>query len=114
MNKNRTSSFVTAMSVLERVQSFGLRVRFTLSRGTIGLFALDGKIEELSDKRLLLRGVDSMALVDWETCVLGEVEDMSTPKSEFSFLLRFGLERDSFFSVAGLEALPPEPSGVVN
>jgi hypothetical protein len=114
MNTKRDSSFTNAISALKRVQKFGLHVRFTLSRGTVGLFSLDGRLEELSDKRLLLRGEQSIALVDWETCAPREVEDMSTSGSNFSFLLHFALEGDDFFSVAGLESLPTEQSDVVN
>jgi hypothetical protein len=111
MNKNARSSFESAMSVLSKSKNLGMRIRFSLHRGSIGMFSLDGKVEEVSEKRVLFRGIDCVALLDWETCPLSEVEDLSIPESEFSFNLRFVLDADNFFLVTGLD---PIPSEVVN
>lgn len=114
MNTKRDSSFISAMSVLKRVQNFGVRVRFSSSLASVGIFTLDGKIEELSDKSLLLRGDKCKALVEWETSAPREVADLVVAGTEYSFILHFTLPDGDFFSVAGLDPLPAEPSGMLN
>ena len=114
MNKDFEASFERAMSVLNRAKNFGTRIRFVFVHDTFGNFGLDGKVVELDEKHWLFRGVDSLAYIDWGTCRLSAVEDMHMPGSEFSFLWHFKLGGENFFSVAGIEPLPPEPSGLVN
>jgi hypothetical protein len=114
VNTKRDSSFLSAMSVLKRVQNFGVRVRFSSNRATVGLFFMDGKVEEVSSERLLVRGENCLASVDWESCPLREVEDMSTLDTGFSFFLKFTFDDGSFLDVVGLDPLPAEPTGMVN
>ena len=114
MNNNLDSSLEKAMSVLSRAKNFGIRIRFAFAHDTFGNFGLDGKVEELEEKKWLFRGVDCLALIDWDTCKLGGVEDMNMAGSGFSFLWHFKLGGENFFSVAGLESLPPEASALVN
>ncbi len=101
-DKNFDSSLEKAKSVLNRAKTFGIHVRFVFAHDTFGNFGLDGKIEKLEDKNWLFRGVDCVALIDWDTCELSAVEDMHTAGSEFSFLWHFRLDGENFFSVAGL------------
>jgi hypothetical protein len=108
MNRNARSSFDNAMSVLSKSKNLGMQIRFALHRGPIGMFSLDGKVEEVTEKRFMFRGVGCVALLDWETCPLSEVEDLSIPESEFSFNLRFVLDADNFFMVTGLDRMPSE------
>jgi len=114
MNESLGSSFEKAKSTLNRAKNFGTRIRFVFSHDNLGNFGLDGTVEELKEDIWLFRGIDSYALIDWNVCKLNSVEDMHKPGSEFSFLWQFKLGGEDFFSVAGLEPLPEEPTGLVN
>lgn len=111
MNKNSFSSLESAISILSRSKNLGIRIRFSLYRSAIGVFFLDGKVEELSDKQFLFVGEHCNALIDRESCTFREVEDLTMPDSEYSFNFRFVLDFDNYFLVTGLD---PVPSDTVN
>jgi hypothetical protein len=114
MNRKNLSSFENVISQLSKAKNLGLRIRFVLHRGTVGMFSLDGTVEEISSKAFRFRGEGCIALIDWESCALNDVEDMSGVPSEFSFNWRFVLDGQDFFIVAGLEPFPAEQGTLVN
>jgi hypothetical protein len=113
MNKNLDSPLESGISFLSSVKNLGLRIRFTLSHESVGLFTLDGKIVELSDDRIEFRGESCTAFIDRKTCKPDGADNLSVG-TNFSFLWHFKLGGENFFSVAGLEPFPQIPSDLVN